>query len=93
MTRVERVLMEEMWLEVAAAAIRHRHPQVRWIAEHSYGLPIPLSDAALQAAVERIGQDRPGVGEGRPARPGKTADPASKPAIGAAQGSRDRRQG
>lgn len=55
MTRLERVQMEEMWLTVATEAILHRHPHAQWIADHSRGLPIPLSDAALQAAVERIG--------------------------------------
>jgi hypothetical protein len=55
MDRVERVQMEEMWLQVATDAICHRHPHAQWIADHSRGLPIPLTDAALEAAVERIG--------------------------------------
>lgn len=53
--RLERVRMEEMFLQVAADAIQRRHPQASWIAAHSRGLPIPLSDAALEAAVERLG--------------------------------------
>lgn len=53
--KVERVQMEEMWLQVATDAICHRHPHAQWIADHSRSLPIPLSNAALEAAVERIG--------------------------------------
>lgn len=55
MNRIERLQMEETWLTVATQAILHRHPQAQWIAEHSRELPIPLSDARLEAAVERIG--------------------------------------
>lgn len=55
MKRIERVQMEETWLTVATQALLHRHPQAQWIADHSRGLPIPLSDEALEAAVERIG--------------------------------------
>lgn len=47
--------MEEMWLTVATEAILHRHPHAQWIEKHSRGLPVPLKDAALEAAVERIG--------------------------------------
>jgi hypothetical protein len=60
--RVERFRMEQMWLTVATEAILHRHPAAVWIADHSRGLPIPLKDDALEAAVERIGlwlADRP----------------------------------
>lgn len=55
MTRIERVKLEEMWLQVATDAIQRRHPHAAWIAAHSRSLPIPLKDDALQAAVERIG--------------------------------------
>jgi hypothetical protein len=54
-TRMERLRMEEMFLQVAADAIQRCHPQAPWIVAHSRGLPIPLTDAALEAAVERLG--------------------------------------
>lgn len=53
--KVERLHLEWMWLQVASDAIQRRHPHAQWIADHSRGLPVPMKDDTLLAAVERIG--------------------------------------
>jgi hypothetical protein len=55
MTPVERVQMEEMFVQVAADAILLRHPQSVWLAQHACIGHIRLTDTSLEAAVERLG--------------------------------------
>jgi hypothetical protein len=53
--RVERVRMEETFVQLAADAIGHRHPQADWLAGHGRFGDTGLTDRALEAAVERLG--------------------------------------
>ena len=55
MTPVERVRMEEMFVQIATDAIVLLHPQSAWLAKHGRIGNTGLTDAALEAAVERLG--------------------------------------
>jgi hypothetical protein len=52
--RIERLRMEERVVELSVAAILRRHPQGKWLADKGRERPIPLKDAALTAACERL---------------------------------------
>jgi hypothetical protein len=53
--RVERLEMEEMFVQLAADAIQRRHPQADWLVTRANIGRIRMSDAALEAACERLG--------------------------------------
>ena len=54
MTPLERVYAEERWVQLAADAIQRRHPNADWIARHGQLYATGLTDAALEAANERL---------------------------------------
>ena len=54
MRKFERYVAEERFIQLAADAIQRRHPQADWLAVKGV-LPVALSDAALEAANQRLG--------------------------------------
>jgi hypothetical protein len=54
MNRMERLDMEERFVQLGADALMRRHPQGAWLADKGRARPIPLTDAALEAACERL---------------------------------------
>lgn len=54
MNRIERLDFEERFVQLGADAIQRRHPQGVWLGEKGRSRPIPLTDAALEAACLRL---------------------------------------
>jgi hypothetical protein len=54
MNRIERLDLEERFVQLSADAVCRRHPQAVWLIWQGRTRPIPLKDEALEAACERL---------------------------------------
>jgi hypothetical protein len=54
MNRIERLQMEEMFVQLAADAIVKRHPRADWLAQHACAGRVPLTDDDLERGAERL---------------------------------------
>lgn len=54
MNRIERIVVEEAFVQLAADAIERQHPAADWLVLHGRIGQTGLTDAAIAAAVERL---------------------------------------
>ena len=54
MRRLERIVAEETFVELASQALQRRHPNADWLVEHGRLYRTGLTDRALAAANERL---------------------------------------
>lgn len=54
MDRIARLHAEERFVQLSADAVCRRHPQAAWLVDRGQSRPIPLTDAALDAACARL---------------------------------------
>jgi hypothetical protein len=54
MTPIERLDLEERFVQLGADALMRRHPHAAWLVEKGRTRPIPLKDRALAAACARL---------------------------------------